>query len=848
VLIAIVNTDKAVARTLDGAGLSKTALSSAMGAIKGDKPVESAHAEESYEALAKYATNLLALARAGKLDPVIGRDDEIRRCVQVLARRTKNNPVLVGPPGVGKTAVVEGLAQRIADGDVPETLDCQLWSLDMGALIAGASYRGEFEERLKSVLNEVKASEGRIILFIDELHLIVGAGKTDGAMDAANLLKPMLARGELHCIGATTLDEYRQHLEKDAALERRFQPVQVGEPSVAATTSILRGLREKYEHHHGVRIQDGALVTAAQLADRYIPGRFAPDKAIDLVDEACARVRVQLDSKPEEIDALERQLQQLEIEVAALRKEKDDASRARLKSAEAAKAEVEERLAPMRLQYETERGQVVELKTAQSKLEAAKTKLDRARRQGDTQTVADLTYGAIPSIQAHIDELSVRSERRRVEATGDETIRQMHAQLMDKRSRLEVAQRERNTARAADLKHVVIPELEERLHEALATHEANARNSNDGAGGGSMLGEVVTPEHVYEVVSRWTGIPVTKLSQSERARLLQLPEALGRRVLGQPNAVSAVAAAVQRSRAGLGRPRQPTGAFLFLGPTGVGKTELAKALAAELFDDERQMVRLDMSEYMEQHSVARLIGAPPGYIGHDEGGQLTEAVRRRPYCVLLLDEVEKAHPRVLNVLLQVLDDGRLTDSKGRTVDFQNAVIIMTSNLGAESLLDPAISPAEAEAAVMAAVHRFFPPEMVNRMDDIVVFGALSTANLAAIVRAQLLLLNTRLADRDVLLSATDAACQLILEKAYDPRMGARPVKRYVEKYVVTELSRLILADQLPPHSAVMMDRGAGGGGLEFQVSKRPPSEWTDSSADTKRARTMADDDEPMEVK
>jgi len=832
-LVLALAEDRQVAKALAEAGVTSDVLKEASKALKEATPVPGGFkarsvpgsADLSFDQLNTYATDLLELAASGKLDPVIGRDEEIRRTIQVLARRTKNNPCLIGDPGVGKTAIVEGLAQRIVANDVPESLRCRLFSLDMGRLIAGASYRGQFEERLKGVLDEVKSADGGVILFIDELHLIMGAGAGgDSAMDAANLLKPMLARGELRAIGATTKDEYRKHIEKDSALERRFQPVLVGEPSVDSTVSILRGLREKYEHHHGVRIQDAAVVAAAQLADRYITGRYAPDKAIDLLDEACANVRVVLDSRPEEIDALERQVHQLEIEVEALGKEEDDASRARMEKAQRTKADLEDKLKPLLLQFEAERGGTIELKATQAKLEQARLKLEQAQRARDTQTVADLSYHVIPDLESRIADLAAKAEARRVDAfvqaTGNEAARTLHAQLVDKRARLERAKREGDHDRAADIKFGVIPDLEERLSELLSSYDPSTAE-----GKAPLTTEVVSSEHIYQVVSRWTGIPVARLSKSARERLLNLPQRMAERVLGQPAAVEAVASAIQRSRAGLSRPHQPSGSFLFLGPTGVGKTETAKAVAGELFDDDlKGIVRIDMSEYQEQHAVSRLIGAPPGYVGHDEGGQLTEAVRRRPYCVVLLDEVEKAHPRVLDILLQVLDEGRLTDGRGRTVDFQNCVVVLTSNVGAHLLLeagqrceDAGVAPVQ--AAVMAEVRRSFRPELLNRLDDVIIFNPLDKGDLREIVRQQLRIVGERLTDRDVQLSATDGACELVLTEAYDPTMGARPLKRYVEKHVVTELSRLILANGLPNHSTIVIDADETrqGGRLKFAV-------------------------------
>ena len=740
-LVALIE-DRQVADALKEAGLTKDVIETAVKSLRAGHKVDSRSSDQTYDALSKYGIDLVELARSGKLDPVIGRDDEIRRVVRVLARRTKNNPVLIGEPGVGKTAIVEGLAQRILKGDVPNSLNCRLFSLDMGALVAGAKYRGEFEERLKAVLNEIKQSEEGIIVFIDEIHLVLGAGKGEGSMDAANLLKPMLARGELRCIGATTLDEYREHIEKDPAFERRFQQVYVNEPSVTDTISILRGLKQRYETHHGVRIADAALVIAAQLSDRYITNRFLPDKAIDLVDEACASTRVQLDSQPEQIDVLERRRLQLEIEAAALAKEKDVASTQRLQKVREEMAKIEEELKPLRMRYENERGRIEEVRTLSKKLEELRTKVVDAERRRDITQVADLKYYAIPEIENRIKQIQ-------------EETKQMAAQIPD----------------------------EEKL-----------------------LSETVGVEQITEVVARWTGIPVTRLNQSQTDKLLRLSDNLHRRVVGQEEAVDAVADAILRSRAGLSRTNQPYGSFLFLGSTGVGKTELAKALAAELFDDDKHIIRIDMSEYMEQHSVSRLIGSPPGYVGHEEGGYLTEAIRRRPYNVVLFDEVEKAHPQVLNILLQVLDDGRLTDGKGRTVDFSNTVIIMTSNIGSEFLLEGVQDgkvTEQARAMVNAALRSHFRPEFLNRLDDIVTFHPLSSDNIKSIVRIQLQQVQKRLVDqRDIHLSFDDTAVELISQVAYDPVFGARPLRRYLEKKLVTQLSKLLISGQVQDHSNV----------------------------------------------
>ncbi|MEO1609934.1 MAG: ATP-dependent chaperone ClpB [Pseudomonadota bacterium] len=723
-LAMLIETSNEAGKILAHAGVNPQALNGAIEEIRKGRTADTASAETGYDALKKYARDLTADASEGRLDPVIGRDEEIRRTVQVLSRRTKNNPVLIGEPGVGKTAIAEGLALRIVKGDVPESLkDKRLLSLDMGSLIAGAKYRGEFEERLKAVLQEVTAESGRIVLFIDEMHTLVGAGKADGAMDASNLLKPALARGELHCIGATTLDEYRKHVEKDAALARRFQPVFVNEPTVEDTVSILRGLKEKYELHHGVRITDSALVSAAVLSSRYITDRFLPDKAIDLMDEASSRLRMQVDSKPEELDEIDRRIIQLKIEREALLKESDAGSKDRLGVLQGEIANLEERSSIMTQRWQAEKAKLGDAQKIKEELDARRTELDQAQRRGDLAKAGELAYGVIPELEARI---------------------------------------------------------------------AAIEDTEDTA----MLEEAVTPNHIAQVVSRWTGVPVDKMLEGERDKLLRMEEELGRRVIGQREAVVAVSTAVRRARAGLQDPNRPIGSFMFLGPTGVGKTELTKALAAFLFDDDQAMVRLDMSEYMEKHSVARLIGAPPGYVGYEEGGVLTEAVRRRPYQVILFDEIEKAHTDVFNVLLQVLDDGRLTDGQGRTVDFRNTLIIMTSNIGAEYMMvthNQEASAGEVREYVLAEVRSRFRPEFLNRLDDIILFERLKREEMTSIVDIQLMRLERLLSERKITLHVDEAAKQWLADHGYDPAYGARPLKRVIQRYVQDPLAEMMLA-------------------------------------------------------
>ncbi|HQT77182.1 MAG TPA: ATP-dependent chaperone ClpB [Rhodopila sp.] len=745
-LVALAESATPAGRALKAAGLTPQALEKAVNDIRKGRKVTSANAEANFDALKKYARDVTAVAREGKLDPVIGRDEEIRRAIQVLARRTKNNPVLIGEPGVGKTAIVEGLALRIVNGDVPEALKGkQLLSLDLGAMVAGAKYRGEFEERLKAVLKEIESAQGNVILFIDEMHTLIGAGRADGAMDASNLIKPELARGTLHCIGATTLDEYRKHVEKDAALARRFQPVFVGEPSVEDTISILRGIKEKYELHHGVRITDGALVAAATMSKRYITDRFLPDKAIDLIDEASSRLRMQVDSKPEALDELDRRVIQLKIEREALKKENDSASRDRLEKLEHELADLEDRSNAMSAAWKAEKDQVQETQRLKEQLDQAKSEVEVAQRRGDLARASELKYGVIPDIE------------RKLEQSSD----------------------------------------------------------------GKLVNEAVTEEGIAAVVSRWTGVPMDKMLEGERAKLLRMEDELRRRVVGQEDALKAVANAVRRARAGLQDPNRPIGSFLFLGPTGVGKTELTKALAGFLFDDDRAMVRIDMSEFMEKHSVSRLIGAPPGYVGYDEGGVLTEAVRRRPYQVILFDEVEKAHEDVFNVLLQVLDDGRLTDGQGRTVDFKNTIIVLTSNLGSDILAQQpeGESTAMVQGQVMRVVRQHFRPEFLNRLDEIILFRRLQRSDMASIVEIQLAGLRKLLADRKIGLELDRAALDWLAAEGYDSTYGARPLKRVIQRSLQNPLAGLILEGAVKEGETIHVSAAADGLQINGQLAE-----------------------------
>ncbi|MBR4400265.1 MAG: ATP-dependent chaperone ClpB [Synergistes sp.] len=753
--LAVLNETKGtpLGRIFETFGVTQDLFLKTLSAVRGNQRVTSDNPEDKYDAMEKYGRDLVKAARENKLDPVIGRDEEIRRTIRILSRKTKNNPVLIGEPGVGKTAIAEGLAQRIMRGDVPENLkDRVIFALDMGALIAGAKYRGEFEERLKAVLDEVKKSDGRVILFIDELHTIVGAGKTDGAMDAGNMLKPLLARGELHCIGATTLEEYRKYIEKDAALERRFQPVMVEPPSVEDTISILRGLKERFQLHHGVRIQDSALVAAATLSNRYITDRFLPDKAIDLIDEACAMIRTDIDSLPAELDSVNRRVMQLEIEEAALKLEKDKASKERLDALQKELADEREKANTLRAQYETEKRDIVKIRGMREEIENVRHQIEEAERKYDLNTAAQLRYGKLNQLEGEL----------------------------------------------------------KKAEEAMAAS----------AGGQKLLREEVTEDEIAEIVAKWTGIPVTRLVEGEREKLLHLDSVLHERVVGQDEAVSLVADAVLRARSGIKDPKRPIGSFIFLGPTGVGKTELARALAEALFDSEDNIVRIDMSEYMEKHSVSRLVGAPPGYVGYDEGGQLTEAVRRHPYSVVLFDEIEKAHPDVFNILLQILDDGRVTDSHGRTVSFKNCVLIMTSNIGAQLLIDGMDEKGELSAgtveSVMSMLRGSFRPEFLNRIDEIICFKPLTQADIRQIVRLMLRQLEARLHDRGITLELTDEALSLCAENGYDPVYGARPLKRYIQKTFETPIARAIIGGAVMDGGKIVISEKDGKFDFSFE--------------------------------